>query len=284
MVSPILFSRAQSVLSFVSSKSYLFLMETFSQREGRKIKIDTDACTGCFICIPYCPMAAIKEDKASRISSIDQDECVECGACLRSDVCPTDAIYWPELGWPRGIRKAFSAVVSGYGILEKVGIQGYTANMVGRGTSEMKTNDTTGRFKEGEVGIGAEIGRPGVGFRFKDLEKVTMAMKRLGVEPEPHNPVLVLLDPETGRIKHREIVNERAISAIIEMKVNEENALEVIDALHEVAKQVDTVITIDIINKCTNGIAPFKTILEEAGYKPRFNGKTNMGLGRPLAS
>jgi hypothetical protein len=229
-------------------------------------------------------MAAIKEDKDSRLATIDQDECVECGVCLKSGVCPVDAIFWPELGWPRGIRKAFSGVIYGYGILEEVGIPGYTANKRGRGTSEMKTNDTTGRFRDGEVGIGAEIGRPGVGFRFRDLEKVTMAMKRLGVEPEPNNPVLVLLDPETGRIRHREVVNERAISAIVEMKVKEDEALEVIDALHEVAKHIDTVITIDIINKCTNGTAPFKAILEEAGYKPRFNGKTNMGLGRPLAS
>lgn len=192
------------------------------------MKIDQDGCTGCSRCIPYCPMTAILKDNASRSSTIDQDECVECGVCLRSGVCPVDAIFWPELGWPRGIRRAFSAVIYGYGILEEVGIQGYTANKRGRGTSEMKTNDTTGRFKEGEVGIGAEIGRPGVGFRFGDLEKVTMAMKRIGVEPEPNNPVLVLLDPETGRIKYREIVNEKAISAIIEMKVKEEKALEVI--------------------------------------------------------
>lgn len=48
------------------------------------------------------------------------------------------------------------------------------------------------------------------------------------------------------------------------------------------AKQIDTVISIDVISKCKDGGAPIKSILEDAGYKPRFNGKTCMGLGRPL--
>lgn len=146
----------------------------------------------------------------------------------------------------------------------------------------MKTNEVTGRYKEGEIGIGAEMGRPCQAFYFKDAEKVTMALAKLGVEFEPENPLTVLLDPKTGKIKYREIMNERAMSAIIEMCVKQERAVEVINTLREVAQKIDTVISVDIIIKCKDGKIPVVPMLKEAGVKVRMNGKTNIGLGRPL--
>lgn len=219
-----------------------------------------------------------------RKAFIDQDDCVECGVCLRSGACRFKAIYWPDLAWPRAIRQAFSAVLVGYGILDKVGIRGYrrTTTGGGRGTEEMKTNDVTGRYMDGEVGIAAELGRPGIGFRFRDLERVTTGLAERGISFEPDNPVTVLLDPETGRIKYREILEERALSAIVETKVENDEAIEVIEALKELAKQVDTVLSIDIISKCQDGAISIKPLLNEAGIEVRINGKTNIGLGRPL--
>lgn len=231
-------------------------------------------------------MSAIKKIHTdnSTMATIDQDECVECGVCLRSGVCKTEAIYWPELEWPRAVRQAFSAVLIGYGALRKAGVMGYDRPDAGggRGTNEMKTNDVTGRYKDGEVGIAAEFGRPCVGFYFRDLEKVTIAMSQLGAEFEKENPLTALLDEKTGRIKHREVMNERALSAIVEMKVSEDRAIEVIEKLKKVAKDIDTVFTVDIINKCKDGTIPVKPTLEEAGIIVRINGKTNIGLGRPL--
>jgi hypothetical protein len=46
--------------------------------------------------------------------------------------------------------------------------------------------------------------------------------------------------------------------------------------------QVDTVFSIDIICKCKDGVIPIKPLLNEAGIEVRINGKTNIGLGRPL--
>jgi len=231
-------------------------------------------------------MAAIdKHDIGERKTVVvDQDECVECGVCLRSGVCPTDAIYWPELGWPRAIRQAFSAVLIGFKMLEKFGIHGYkgTTTGGGRGTEEMKTNDVTGRYKKGEVGIAAELGRTGVGFRFSDLEKLTMAMSEFGIKFEPENPVTVLIDPETGRIKYREILGEKALSAIVEAKVSSDKAVELLELLKNVVKEMDTVISVDIVSKCEDGEIPIRPMLEEAGIMVRINGKTNIGLGRPL--
>ena len=57
--------------------------------------VEQEKCLGCEECIPYCPVQAIKviEEKAS----IDLDLCVECGACIRSEVCPTQALYLQEM-------------------------------------------------------------------------------------------------------------------------------------------------------------------------------------------
>ncbi len=147
---------------------------------GVRIRIDQDKCTGCWSCVPYSPQSPIKkgDPAGSRTAWISQEECVECGVCLRSGSCGSDALYWPELEWPRSIRQAFSAVLIGYGALERAGIHGYRRpdTRGGRGTAEMKTNDVTGRYRDGEVGIAAELGRPCQGFYFRDMERVTTAM------------------------------------------------------------------------------------------------------------
>jgi hypothetical protein len=155
----------------------------------------------------------------------------------------------------------------------------------GRGTDEMKTNDITGRFGDGEVGIGCEMGRPGVGFYFREMEKVTKVLAKFGEGFEEKNPINVFIDPKTGRIRdgYGEIKNEKALSAVIEYLAPQEKVVEIFRALEKVAKEIDTVFTVDIINKCKDGTIPVLPTLEAAGIKVRINGKTNMGLGRPLA-
>ncbi|MBA4421706.1 MAG: (4Fe-4S)-binding protein, partial [Syntrophus sp. (in: bacteria)] len=58
------------------------------------MKIDSEKCIACLECIDFCPMNCMTEK--DECVTIDQDECVECGVCLRAGVCPTDAIYMPE--------------------------------------------------------------------------------------------------------------------------------------------------------------------------------------------
>ncbi len=223
-------------------------------------------------------------------------------------MCKVEALYFPETPWPRSIRAAFSGggfsfFVPGkrygpdgrrlYKRLEDkmplpwMSFKEVKEKQVGfgsRGTSEMKTNDVTGRFRDGEVGIACELGRPGVGFCFKDLEKVSMALADVGVEFEPENPVSVFLDFETGKIKEefKEIKEERALSAIIECKAQMERTPEIYATILEVAQEIDTVFSLDLINKCSDGTQPLKKILDEANIPVRINGKTNIGLGRPL--
>ena len=52
---------------------------------------------------------------------------------------------------------------------------------------------------------------------------------------------------------------------------------------HLTLTEADTVFTICVINKCSDYTIPFKKKLEEEGFNPLINGKTNVGLGRPLA-
>jgi len=74
----------------------------------------------------------------------------------------------------------------------------------GRGTEEMKTNDVKGTFLPGEVGVGIELGRPGVGAYFRDVERVGMALMKanLGYQMAAENPVThFMTDKNTGKLR-----------------------------------------------------------------------------------
>lgn len=203
---------------------------------------------------------------------IEQGSCVECGVCLKSGVCPTSALFQPDLDWPRNMMRQFSDPLYSH---PSTGIKG-------RGTAEMKTNDVTGRFRLGEVGFAIEVGRPGVSASFNDVEKISSAIAPL-VEFEQKNPVTSLLDNNTGLLKDPTIRSARVLSAIIEAKTSEEMGIEVLKALEMVSKKIDTVFSLCVINRCKGGTPPFRAVMEASRFSPRSNGKTNVGLGRPLA-
>ena len=153
----------------------------------------------------------------------------------------------------------------------------------GRGTEEIKTNDVTGRLGPGEVGFVVEIGRPGIGALFRDIEKVAMAMADLEPTFEPNNPVTQLMaDQKTGKIK-QEVLDEKVLSAIIEMKTLLEHIPEFLRALEQVQAETDAVFSVGVASKClADGSIPHTDWVRRAGYSLSPNGKTNLGLGRPL--
>ncbi len=235
--------------------------------------IDKDLCHACLECIPYCPVNAI-HDTGMGYTEIDLDMCAECSACLRANVCPNGAIYQQELKWPRTVRSILSDVLT---VAVESGISG-------RGTEEMKTNDVTGRFKRGYAGMAIEVGRPVTGARFCDVEKVAMAVAALGdIEFEKQNPTTSLMsDPKTGKFKD-DILNEFVLSAIIEFPVKLERVPAVLEALRKVAGEIDSVFSLDICTRVAeDNSLPTEEIVRKAGYWISPNGKTNVGLGRPL--
>jgi NAD-dependent dihydropyrimidine dehydrogenase PreA subunit len=237
------------------------------------MRIDPDKCTFCLECLDYCPMNAIL--KGNGIAEISQEECVECGVCLRANVCPTDAIFMPEesLIYPRRIRALFSnpplKFPDGGG---------------GRGTQEMKSNDVTGRYKRGEYAILLEFGRPGIGTRLSEIEKVTKVLTPMGVHFEEDNPTYYLLieDKKTGKMK-AEFMKEKVLSAIIEFKLKEHQLGEIVEKVRAVLEDVDTVVSWAFITRfAEDGTLPVLNELRKLGFSPRPNAKINMGLGRPL--
>jgi ferredoxin len=266
------------------------------------MRINPDKCVACGNCTYVCPMEAIYIDPVIHRATINRDECVECYSCFNGlsqehlnptlvrtmrgifklmrlrfdpepDVCPTAAFEPDELVWPRVVRRAFSDPRVPH---ESTGVEG-------RGTEEVKTNDVSNRVKVGEVGFTIEFGRPGVGARFREIQVMCQALAKAGVSFEKKNPVTSLMsDVATGTLRE-DILDEKVMSAIVEIKTGIERTEEIIRLVWAVEKKVDTVIAIGVGTRCDaegeeNIVAP---ILEGLGYK-LVRAKTNLGLGRAV--
>ena len=267
------------------------------------MEIDQQKCVACSNCVAVCPMGAIYIDPAVNRATVNLDECVECFTCHRGmskehlnptlvrairgvlkllrirfdpepDVCPTDALTPQDLTWPRVVRRAFSDPLVPH---ESTGVHG-------RGTEEVKTNDVTDRVREGEAGFTIEFGRPGVGVRFRDIQQMTMALAALPITFEPKNPVFSLMaDAATGTLR-ADLLNEKVLSAIVELKTALAHVPEVLRRVEEVAPTLDTIVSIGVAARCDaqgdNGLEP---VLKREGYT-FYRGKTNLGLGRRPAA
>lgn len=239
------------------------------------MKVNEQLCIGCQKCIPYCPQGAIHME--GRKAYIDQEECVECGICVRQIPCPRKAFYEPEevRQWPRSVRKVFGDPTEKH---ESTGVRG-------RGTEEVKTNDVTGRVKRGEVGFALEFGRPSIGCKIRDVEVVTVPLAQMGIEFEPCNPLTSLLDEKTGRV-HDDVRDEKILSAIVEFKIPEERFEEVAAAVYEASKHChDTVFSWGLVVRyAEDGTIPVTKELDKLGIHIPKNAKVNVGLGRPLTN
>src|SRR6202042_343163 len=246
------------------------------------MKIDPGKCVACGNCTYVCPMGAIYIDPVIKRATINRDECVECYACYNGlstehlnpsavrtirkffqmgrlrfdpepDVCPTAAFEPDDLQWPRVIRRAFSDPRATH---ESTGVQG-------RGTEEGKTNDVTTRVKWG------------------DIQKMPKAVAKAGVAFEKKNPfTLLMTDVATGTLRE-DVLDEKVLSAIVEIKVGVERTKEIIHLVHKVEKEVDTVISLGVGTRCDeNGdekiVAP---ILERLGLKKK-RAQTKKGPGK----
>ena len=262
--------------------------------------ISQKKCVACGNCIPVCPMGAIYIDTRKNRAQINDDACVECGTCYRAmstenlnpvvvrmirkaakwfrfrfepepDVCPTGAFEMNELEMPRLIRQIFSDPV----------IEHTSTGIKGRGTEEVKTNDVNLRVDTGEVGYTIEFGRPGVGVRFRDIQLMTRSLAGNGIKFEKKNPITLLMTDEAKGNLPEDILDEKILSAIVEIRTEIEDVGKVLRIVHKVNENIDTVIAIGISTRCNAQgedrlLAP---LLENLGYSFE-RAKTNMGLGR----
>jgi hypothetical protein len=244
-------------------------------------------------------MGAIAIDPVLNRARVDRDECVECFQCFRGmsqehlnptmvrtvrkvlgwmrlrfepepDVCPTAAFDPEELTWPRIVRRAFSDVTATH---ESTGIHG-------RGTEEVKTNDVTGRVKRGEAGFVVEFGRPAVGVRFREINRMTTRLAAAGAQFQDMNPVTQLMtDRALGTIRP-DLLDEKVLSAIAEFKTSVDRVEHFLDVVEAVAPQLDTVVSLGVAALCeADGSNPIEAVMERRGYSI-IRGKTNLGLGR----
>ncbi len=237
------------------------------------MRIDPAKCIGCGRCVDYCIVNSIA--KTDGICKINEEECVDCGVCLRADVCPVHAIFMPEecFQYPRAIRMQFS----------DPSVQHPNLKAWGRGTEEAKTNDVTGKFGRGEYGLLLEFGRPCTGTRLTEVEKVTTAVRKIGIPILEDNPIFGLLEEDgSGRFK-REFVNEKVLSAIVELRIGEDELERILGAVLPLLDDVDTVVSVGLVSRFDGGgKLPVIKKLEAMGIKVRPNAKINVGLGRPL--
>lgn len=249
------------------------------------MRIDKEKCVGCGECRNYCALndpksvfRAHRDANSGKVYyEIIEDECVDCGVCRRSGCCKSGALYMPDdVGWPREIRAQFSDPK----------VVHPSTKGPGRGTEECKTNEVTGRIRHGEVSIVVEVGRPGSGCRFYDVEKVAKAFAKAGVPFEPNNPCTVLMDDlEKGTFK-KEVLNEKVLSTLVEATVPLEKAEDLLASIRDVAKEVDCAFSVDIISMINEKDGEFtwesQPILKKLHWTARPNGKLNTGMGRPL--
>lgn len=239
--------------------------------------INEEQCNGCKICQIYCTVDAIIYNSENKKCYVDQDMCTECYVCLRQKVCNRGAIEPIELN---NFYKQFQHVMSDP--VENHGITGVT----GRGTEEVKTNDVSGRVKKGEVGIAIDMGRPGLGVYLRDASKVAMAIAKAGAELQPaeHTPLAALMkDVKTGELIE-DCLNYHLLSVIVEGKCEENKLKDVLGALQEVGKKIDTVFSLGLILRVDEyGQTKALACLDELSIPQPYRGKVNVGLGRPLS-
>lgn len=237
-------------------------------------------CIGCGICTVYCPNDAIvmtDGENGKRKAKVIQEKCLECGNCIRPRVvrCPGkafDELPERERSISRRMRRFFSDPSTTHPL----------TGVPGRGTEEVKTNDVTGRVCRGELGICLELGRPIAGTTASDLERVTRRLAKLGIVLESCNPLSEMIaDPSTGAFKP-EFLDASFISAIVEFVIPFERGPEILRECREIADEIDTVFSLDMI--CCydeDGTNPAIALCEGEGITPRLNSKVNIGIGRP---
>jgi hypothetical protein len=109
---------------------------------------------------------------------------------------------------------------------------------------------------------------------------MTMALAAEGAIFEERNPVTQLMTDRSRGLIKPEILDEKVLSAIVELKTTLSRTEHFIEVIERVAPTLDTVVALGIAAVCdANGGNPIEDLMMRRGY-PIIRGKTNLGLGR----
>ena len=171
------------------------------------------------------------------------------------------------------MREAFSNPIA----------QHESTRVPGRGTEGIKTNDTTERFGSGLFGVFVELGRPVLGARFVDAERVIKKFIAHGFAMVEDNPVAALVvDPKTGALDP-EVLDEKAISILIEFIVPDTKVQELTGILTELSSEVTTVFNVSVALRAKqSGLSPLSDLFGP-DVRSLPNGKVNLGLAHGIA-
>ena len=224
------------------------------------MQIDPNKCVACSNCVPVCPMGAIYVDPQINRATINYDECVECGTCHRMSgehLNPTMVRTVRKLA--KFFRFRFEpepdvCPTSAF-VMEELEWPRIARRVFSDPLVEHKSTGIKGRGTE--------------------------ALAKLGVTFEPKNPISHLMTDKSQGTIQEDILNEKILSAIVEIKTTIHEVSNVLDTVMEVAKTIDTVVALGVSTRCgENGEDPvLAPLLEELGYEFE-RAKTNMGLGR----
>jgi hypothetical protein len=93
---------------------------------------------------------------------------------------------------------------------------------------------------------------------------------------------MLIKDTATGQMDPL-VLDEKVLSAIIEIRVKDSLVGPVLSALNQVQSNINTVMSVGIAARCTpDGSVPYASQVKAAGFSLSPNGKCNVGLGRPL--
>ena len=193
--------------------------------------------------------------------------------CSRSGRCPVDAIRTVELEWPRVLRSVYSNPLAEH----------KTTQVPGRGTEGIKTNDSQDTYGRGTFGVFVELGRPALGARFYDVERVTRKFRTHGYGLVPHNPVASLIDdPKTGALKP-DVLQEKVISCLLEFILPDSAAQELMRMAQELAEEVETVFNVSVALRASeSGASPLDALFgSDTFHLP--NAKVNLGMAQGIA-
>lgn len=82
----------QENMSISAIRSKAKKLSTRIPKTNVHIKINKDRCTGCGLCVKFCPSGSWDMDGHVAIWKYGMNLCFECGTCYH--VCDADAIIW----------------------------------------------------------------------------------------------------------------------------------------------------------------------------------------------